>query len=185
AGSSMPVSGTKESGSELTLSPIGTTATIENIDTTDPDSWSADFVDLEAGVNLLSIAIDDGSGVAEAQVIAYRDLAPPKVIGNVPAHGSESAPPAEVTVTFSEDMDAASIDVTDVATAESPSMTLVDSAGELVDGNITYDSGSREAVYTPDSLVSGERYTVTVKSSVRDARGNGLGSDYVWTFSTN
>ncbi|MFO7984044.1 MAG: Ig-like domain-containing protein [Desulfuromonadales bacterium] len=180
--SSMTVSGTRESDSDLTLSPIETTAGIENVDTSNPDSWSADFVDLDPGVNLFSVAVN--AGTAEAQVIAFRDLSSPEVIANSPAYGSEAAPPAEVTVTFSEDMDAESIELTNVAAAESPSMTLVDSAGALVNGNIIYDSGSRKAVYTPDSLVTGEQYTVTVKSTVRDARGNALGSGYSWTFET-
>jgi hypothetical protein len=83
-------------------------------------------------------------------------------------------------VTFSEAMDASTIDTS--------SFELRDSADALVPSSVTYDAGSLTATLTPDvSLLEGTTYTVTVQggaSGVTDVSGNALAADVSWSFTT-
>lgn len=190
--STLTVSGTVGDGLVPEVLPVGTedvTVGSPIVDSAaDPDSWTAGLENLPSGATLVSVSVDDGAGnAAEAGVIAYRDLRAPAVIANTPGYGEVLASlPADfaVTVTFSEEMLASSVETADVATAESPAMTLVDAEGALVNGDITYDPQTRTATYTPDPLEFGQTYTATVSSAVSDARGNPLGANYTWTFRT-
>jgi hypothetical protein len=60
---------------------------------------------------------------------------------------------------------------------------LQDQWGEQISGTVIYNETTQEAVFTPASpLHYGRRYTARLKSSIKDAIGQSLGSDFEWTF---
>lgn len=123
---------------------------------------------------------------------AVADITRPTVTLTVPATstpGPTTGVPvnAAITAAFSEDMapssiNAASFTVTCAAPCVAPQ------------GAVTYQVGSRTAVFTPAAALSaGSTYTATVTSAATDLSGNALqgnqapppaASNYVWTFST-
>jgi hypothetical protein len=113
--------------------------------------------------------------------VAPADTTPPTVTGQTPADGAtDVAVTSVVTVTFSEAMDAGTIDAS--------SVELRDSDNNLVPSTVTYDAGSQTATLTPDASLSEETtYTVTVQSGangVTDTAGNALDTDVSWSFTT-
>ena len=98
------------------------------------------------------------------------DTIPPTVSSTSPVDGAAGvAISSAITVTFSEAMDPATINA---ATFTVSGAT----------GTISY-SGTT-AIFTPDALVNGTAYTVTVSSAVTDAAGNALAADYTFIFTT-
>jgi sugar lactone lactonase YvrE len=82
-----------------------------------------------------------------------------------------------ITVTFSEAMDASTIN--------NSTFTVVTAGGSAVSGTVSYDATTRTATFTPASPLSyGTRYSVTVTTGVRDEAGNALGSALTWDFTT-
>jgi hypothetical protein len=98
----------------------------------------------------------------------------PIVIATSPANGATSVPLAKVvTVTFNEQMNPLSI--------TQSSFTIQGTAA--VAGTITYSGNT--ASFTPTiPLLPNTTYTGKVSTSVKDANGNALQADYIWTFST-
>lgn len=102
------------------------------------------------------------------------DTTPPEVQAVLPLDGAELWPVSnEVRVTFSEDMDDA---------------TMV--AGALIftppaTGSYSYSSSNHILTFTPTSpLQNGVDYTVEVDTTVTDEAGNQLEERYSWDFST-
>src|SRR4029453_8642292 len=89
---------------------------------------------------------------------------------------------ANVTVTFSEAMDATSVGG---ATVE-----LRDPSNALVSSTVGYDAASFTATLNPTaSLSAGTTYTARVRGGsvdprVKDVAGNALAADVTWTFTT-
>ncbi|TYL52634.1 N,N-dimethylformamidase beta subunit family domain-containing protein [Agromyces mariniharenae] len=87
---------------------------------------------------------------------------------------------ANVTVAFSEAMDAGSI--------SSSTIELRDASGNLVPAQVGYDAATTSAVIDPDQpLALATRHSVTVKGGsggVRDANGTPLQANYTWAFTT-
>jgi uncharacterized repeat protein (TIGR02543 family) len=55
--------------------------------------------------------------------------------------------------------------------------------GTLIDGTVSQTDST--AIFTPSSLLDvNTEYTATIKTLVKDQRGNALQEDYVWTFTT-
>ena len=111
------------------------------------------------------------------------DTNPPVVVGNTPANGASLVSPnTNVTVSFNEPMDAATIDT---ATFE-----LRDGANNLVPAVISYDPVARRATLDPDNVLDyATTYNATVRGgaiepTVKDSSGNALAADYVWSFTT-
>lgn len=96
------------------------------------------------------------------------------------ANATGAASDANVTVAFSEAMDAASI--------TSSTIELRDGSGNLVPATVGYDAGATSAVIDPSQpLAPATSHTVTVKggsSGVRDATGIPLQADFTWAFAT-
>jgi hypothetical protein len=112
---------------------------------------------------------------------AALDTTAPTVSGRTPAPGATNAGVATaVTVTFSEDMDAASI--------TSASVQLRDAGSALVAGVVTYSAAARTATFTPSAtLLPSTTYAVTVRGGtggVRDVAGNVLAANDTWSFTT-
>ena len=109
------------------------------------------------------------------------DTTPPTVTGNAPAQGATGvAANSTVTATFSEAMDASTVNGTTV--------DLHDSAMALVTANVSYSATTRTATLTPAAaLAAGATYTATVHGGttdprVKDSAGNALAADVSWSF---
>lgn len=108
------------------------------------------------------------------------DTAAPVVSGTSPAEGATGvAVTADVTATFSEAMDA--------STVESGTFTLV-SGSTTVTATVTLNGAGNIATLSPDSdLSAGTTYMARIEggsAGVKDAAGNALASDKTWTFTT-
>jgi hypothetical protein len=108
------------------------------------------------------------------------DTTAPTVTGTSPTAGATGvAATANVTGTFSEAMDAATI-TTATFTLQAGATT--------VPAAVTYNSTDRTATLNPDAdLAANTTYTATIKGGtggVKDAAGNALASDRTWTFTT-
>jgi hypothetical protein len=109
------------------------------------------------------------------------DTVPPSVTSVSPASGATGAAVTpNVTASFGEAMRASSINGTN--------FQLRDGNGALVPAVVTWDDSQSRAVLDPvDPLLYGGLYTATLKggsTGVTDVAGNGLASDYTWSFQT-
>ncbi|MEO5987560.1 MAG: ice-binding family protein, partial [Candidatus Eisenbacteria bacterium] len=103
------------------------------------------------------------------------DTLAPTVVSTNPANGTTGV--AVITASFSEPMTASTITATSF-TVNGPGAT----AGA---GTVSYDAASARARFVPTStLALNTLYTATITSGAKDAAGNALVSNYVWTFST-
>jgi hypothetical protein len=101
----------------------------------------------------------------------------PAVILTNPVNAASGVPLNKiVNATFSKKMQSTTITQT--------SYTLQQGTTSIA-GTVTYTDADSTAHFTPTSpLTANTSYTATVKSSVKDKKGNALKADYVWTFST-
>ncbi|YCH14876.1 Ig-like domain-containing protein [Arthrobacter sp. D1-17] len=115
------------------------------------------------------------------------DTTAPTVTGTSPAAGATGvAVTANVTGTFSEAMDAATI------TPATFTLTTGTGTGTTtVPADVRYDSTNRVVTLNPDADLAagtaGTTYTATIKGGtdgVKDAAGNTLAADKTWTFTT-
>ena len=126
----------------------------------------------------------DSSGLALASnyVWAFTTgsaaCAPPTVISVAPPNGSSGiCPNSLVVATFSEAMNAATINTT--------TFTLAAPGPVAVTGVVTYNAASDVATFTPSSpLALNTLYTATITTGAQDLGGDPLASNYVWTFTT-
>ncbi len=107
------------------------------------------------------------------------DTTPPTVSSRTPANNATGvATGTNVTATFSEPMDAATIDA--------GTFQLRDASNDLVPATVTYNPSNRRATLDPDApLQSSTAYTATIKGGaggVADASGNVLANDSSWGF---
>ncbi len=98
----------------------------------------------------------------------------PIVISTNPRDGATNVPLNQIiTVTFNKDMNPETI----------KSATIYFAGDSTLNGSLTYsDSTARFAPSSP--LKINTTYKGTVKTAVKDLKGNALQKDYVWTFST-
>jgi hypothetical protein len=108
--------------------------------------------------------------------------ATPTVTAVVPLNNATGvAISTKITATFSKDMDPSTITGT--------TFTVVNTTlgGTVVAGNVTYDTTSRTATFTPTipaTLPVSTLFTATITTGAKDPAGNALASNYVWTFTT-
>ena len=100
----------------------------------------------------------------------------PAVTASVPANGATLVPVAQaITANFNEAMNAATITTT--------TFTVTGPGGASVTGTVTF-SGTT-ATFTPAAkLAPTTLYTATITTGAKDPLGNGLPSNFVWTFTT-
>ena len=110
-------------------------------------------------------------------VTSLSDAIAPTVTGRIPTPDSTGVSVgSDVTVTFSEPMDA--------ATVTTSTITLRAVGAETdVPATVTLDGAAATLNPTAD-LAPNTQYTVTVVASVKDIAGNALGADDTWTFTT-
>jgi len=104
----------------------------------------------------------------------------PVVESTNPVNAATSVPLNQViTATFNEEMNPVTI------TQASFTLTSGLKAGIPVAGALTYNNTNATLSFVPASpLTQNTTYTGTVKSTIKDLKGNALQTNYVWTFST-
>jgi len=108
------------------------------------------------------------------------DTTPPTVTGVTPAAGAAAASTAIVSAAFSEAMNPATIGTS--------TFDLRDGSGALVPATVSYNATNQTATLSQSApLVAGTTYTARVHGgatgpSVKDAAGNALAADVVWSF---
>jgi hypothetical protein len=128
---------------------------------------------------LVVLAADNSNG----QVYVHNVLGdpPPVVTSRGPEpDATEVQVSAVVTATFSKPMNA--------STLNSSNFAVEDSSGPIA-GNVSYDSGTRTATFTPDSLLKANTtYTVKLHRNIKDTGGKRLfGTGTIreeWSFTT-
>jgi mono/diheme cytochrome c family protein len=133
--------------------------------------------------------ITDSAGNALAANVSWsfttiEDTTPPTVSGRSPADGATNVSrTANVTATFNEPMDA--------ATVNGATFELRDTiTGALVSAVVTYDPARRRATLDPDvTLMSLRVYQVRLRGgpadpAIKDEAGNRLAEDVLWSFRT-
>jgi hypothetical protein len=105
-------------------------------------------------------------------------LTAPVVTAVAPLTGSTGAcTNTIVTAAFSKQMNPETINAA--------TFILTGPTSTAVAGQVTYNSGSNTAVFTPSaSLAANTLYTATISTSVRDVFGNALAKSLVWSFTT-
>lgn len=105
-------------------------------------------------------------------------LTPPTVTSVTPPNASTGVCPnnAGITATFSKAMNPATINTS--------TFTLTSSGGSVA-GQVTYAVTTNTATFTPSSpLALNTVYTATITTGAQDQFGNGLVSDFTWSFTT-
>jgi hypothetical protein len=125
-----------------------------------------------------------GNAMAANQVWSFTiapDITPPTITATVPTAGATGVSgTANITATFSEVMDATTINATTIE--------LRDAANVLVPSVVTYNATSRVVTLNPTpTLNQAAVYTATVRGGatdprVKDAAGNALATNQVWSF---
>ena len=157
---------------------LGTDAALTN----SGNSWS---LTIPAGSALALGSYDVIAAAADADGNAASDTTtneltiqaiPPTVAGVTPLNDATGvARSASVTATFDEDIFAASVD--------SASFTLAANSNDS--GTVSFDGATNIATFTPDNgLALAANYTATLTTGITDLYGNGLTSDYSWSFTT-
>ena len=109
---------------------------------------------------------------------AGSDLIAPVVLTVTPSNGA--CLQAKPGATFSEDMDAATIN-NSTFTLQLTGPPL----GAALAGSVVYDASSRIATFSPtSSLLASTSYTATITTGAKDLAGNALAVNRVWTFTT-
>jgi hypothetical protein len=105
-------------------------------------------------------------------------LTPPTVISVAPPNNAAGAcSNTIVTATFTEAMNPATINAS--------TFTLTGPNSTAIAGQVTYNSTSNTAIFTPSSSLGlSTLYTATITTAAKDLFGNMLASNDVWTFTT-
>ena len=103
------------------------------------------------------------------------DVTAPTVSSTNPLNGATGV--AVITATFSEAMNASTI--------TSATFSATGPGAAAVPGTVSYNSSTNTATFAPSSaLAAGTAYTATVTTGAKDAAGNAMASNKVWSFTT-
>ena len=133
---------------------------------------------------IVTTGVKDASGNALAAqststFTTTTDNVAPTIISTSPVNGTTVPAPATITVTFSEDMNAATVTGSTFTVKRTS-----DSAP--VAGSVSYNVATKTATFTPTSaLAAATGYTVTVTTGAQDLAGNGLTGNFTFAFTTN
>jgi Bacterial Ig-like domain len=143
---------------------------------------SADLAGNTAYTATITTGVKDAAGNAMAvnytwsfTTRATPDTTPPLVSSTSPADGATGvAINGAISAAFSETMDA--------STLTTATFKLSDGSGPVA-GTVIY-SGTT-AIFAPLAVLAGNTaYTAKITRGAKDAAGNALGADYVWSFTT-
>src|SRR5215218_9420411 len=141
-----------------------------------------DYTGLSEGSHTFEVKATDAAGNTDTTPASRSwtvATTAPLVDGVAPADGATSVAVADnVEVTFSEAMDANTLNSDAFTLVKQGSVTPVASA-------VNYDAQAMKAILNPDAdLQADATYTAMVTTAARDAAGNSLGADKVWSFAT-
>jgi hypothetical protein len=107
------------------------------------------------------------------------DTTSPTVVSTTPADGASNvSTTAPLSATFSEPIDATTLDSTSFAVTDTTTATSVP-------GTVNYDAPTNTATFTPTAdLAAGDDYSATLSTAVTDLAGNPLAAPVTWAFST-
>jgi hypothetical protein len=107
------------------------------------------------------------------------DTTGPQVTATNPKDGANDASTGtEITATFSEAIDPASI-------IDETFKLVAEATGEVVTGKVSYDPATRKARLRPDrGLLPLGAYKAMIMAGVRDLVGNAMPTDHEWSFQT-
>ncbi len=142
--------------------------------------WDA-VVPLAPGINVIRINASDSSGntgAATLTVTRLLDTTPPQVAGISPANGATNVDVnSSVTVTFSEAMDPASVNATN--------LVLLDGIGSVIPATVAIGPYANTWTLKPNSpLAYATSHSFTVTSATRDVAGNPLSATPSISFTT-
>ncbi len=107
----------------------------------------------------------------QAVTTTVPDTIPPTVVEVIPASSARQLPPdSRITITFSEPMDEATINLSNISITDAYSL-------KPVPGTLTFDRlGKRVATFTPTTTIStyGSSGRVKISTGVKDLAGNAL-----------
>src|SRR5215212_9986850 len=151
----------------------------------DAGSYSWAFIAVDGTAN--GTVMDSGSEQCHGTP-GSTGTTPPTVKTISPGNGGSDVPiESKVEATFDKAMDANTINGS-TFTLTKPDGPDADTSPDAVSGAVTYDSTLKKATLTPSAnLDYSTTYTATVKggaNGVKDAAGNSLSADEVWTFTT-
>jgi len=129
-------------------------------------------------IALLLLLVGTGCSDPDKNAAAIAGVTPPTVVSVAPPNGANGAcANTVVTATFSEAMNASTINTT--------TFTVTGPGSTPVAGQVTYVASSMTATFTPAStLALNTLYTATITTGAKDAFGNALARNFVWTFTT-
>ena len=155
------------------IRPIADSSGIEGDDDSSASSISADGKNV-AFESFATNLVPSGGDAFPDIFLHERESLPPNVDSTSPTHNANGvAVGASITATFSEAMQASTINAT--------TFTLDNG----VTGTVSYDGGSATATFTPTSNLDYDTtYTATITTGAEDLAGNGLLAPYLWTFTT-
>jgi hypothetical protein len=131
-----------------------------------------------AAIMLTAFVAGCNSGNSSAPAVGSSDPAALSVISTNPADSATNVSiNQKVIATFSESMDAATIDDTSFT---------VNGAGEAaMVGTVSLDVSTNTAIFVPGSnFTASTVYTATITTAVKSTSGKVLASNYVWTFTS-
>ncbi len=108
---------------------------------------------------------------------AADDTSAPTVVLTAPAADAvDVARNSKVVATFSEAMDATTID-------DTTSFTVIGADEPALTGSVSLDAASNTAIFTPNSkFTASTLYTATITTAAKSSAGVALADDYVWSF---
>ncbi len=130
----------------------------------------------------ITTGVKDVSNVALATAYSWTfitsnapDSTAPAVASTSPANSASNGGIINVTATFSESMDTATM---------TGSNFYLSAGGNNVSGSVSYSGAI--ATFMPSSNLSyGTTYTATITTGAKDVAGNAMAANYSWTFTTS
>jgi hypothetical protein len=123
---------------------------------------------MACGTQLVDFGLGDG-GTTGAPTVTSTN--PPNLTANL-------CIPVKIDATFDKQMDP--------STMVPANFTLAGPGTTPVKGAVSYDAPTKTASFLPSSnLVGSTTYTATMTTGAKDAAGNALAANTVWTFTTN
>lgn len=162
-----------------------------DVSTDGGQTWEAMAINLtEKSYTLETTALPD-TGQAYVRVAATSgvrtttDTAGPFTIDNPPAVSFVSPSPDAAGVGVDEQIVVGFRDEMDASTLNGATFTITGGPFGSVEGTLSYDAGTKEAAFTPHSLLAySTTYTARLTTGVQDAAGDPLPSEFAWSFTT-
>src|SRR4029077_12423283 len=125
-----------------------------------------------------------GAGLAANFAFSFTTGTIPTVVSTNPLNGAINVPiNQKITATFSEAMNSTTMTASGTFT-----LAVAGTGGAAVGGNVTYDSVSHIATFTPAAnLTASTHYTATITKPAKDLAGNALAAGSIanpWSFTT-